>query len=124
MASQAGGPNAPLEPDRRDIGYTDYGLAMNFNDITVHNPEVAGGRLRFDEVKAVYEGVAAVINQIGYEECAIQAWRMQELQRDWDWTMQQVIDRQQVDMGKAFQDALNLFSYNEAGIFVEQVRAL
>lgn len=49
---------------------------MSFNDVTVHNPEVGGGRLRFDEVRAVYQGIGAVIQRLGYEECQIDAWRM------------------------------------------------
>ncbi|KAL8728706.1 MAG: hypothetical protein Q9166_005193 [cf. Caloplaca sp. 2 TL-2023] len=76
MASHAGGPTAPLEPDRRDIRYANYGLEIKLNDITVRYPEVGGGRLRYDEVKAVFEGVGAVISQIGDEECVIDAWRM------------------------------------------------
>ncbi|KAL8910050.1 MAG: hypothetical protein Q9171_004645 [Xanthocarpia ochracea] len=75
-AAQAGGPTAHLEPDRKLIGYANYGLAMNFYDVTVSNPEVAGGRLRFDEVKAVYQGIEAVIWRIGYEECTVEAWRL------------------------------------------------
>ncbi|KAL8856850.1 MAG: hypothetical protein Q9178_006567 [Gyalolechia marmorata] len=75
-AAHAGGPTAHLEPDRKLIGYANYGLAMNFFDVTVSNPEVAGGRLRFDEVKAVYQGIGAVIHQIGYEECTVEAWRL------------------------------------------------
>ena len=75
-AAHAGGPTAHLEPDRKLIGYVNYGLAMNFFDVTVSNPEVAGGRLRFDEVKAVYEGIGAIIYRIGYEECTVEAWRL------------------------------------------------
>ncbi|KAL8918466.1 MAG: hypothetical protein Q9172_005425 [Xanthocarpia lactea] len=75
-AAHAGGPTAHLEPDRKLIGYTNYGLAMNFYDVTVSNPEVAGGRLRFDEVKAVYQGIGEIIHRIGYEECTVDAWRL------------------------------------------------
>ncbi|KAL8845782.1 MAG: hypothetical protein Q9221_009080 [Calogaya cf. arnoldii] len=75
-ASQEGGPTAPFGPDRQTIGHSSDGIVMNFNDITIHNPEVAGGRTRFDEVRAVYQGIAAVIQKLGYEECHIDAFRM------------------------------------------------
>ncbi|KAL8942512.1 MAG: hypothetical protein Q9216_001613 [Gyalolechia sp. 2 TL-2023] len=75
-AEAAGGPTAPLEPSRRTIGHTAYGLTMRFDDITIYSPEVAGGRLRYDEVRAVYLGTAATIHQIGSEECSVHAWRL------------------------------------------------
>ncbi len=75
-AAQEGGPTAPLGPDRKTIGFSNYGITMSFNDITIHNPQVGGGRLRFDEVRAVYQGIGDVIQQLGYEECHVEAWRM------------------------------------------------
>ncbi|KAI4088139.1 MAG: hypothetical protein LQ339_008774 [Xanthoria mediterranea] len=75
-AAQECGPTAPLGPDRKTIGFSNYGVTMSFNDITIHNPEVGGGRLRFGEVRAVYQGIGDVIQQLGYEECHTEAWRM------------------------------------------------
>ncbi|KAL8807351.1 MAG: hypothetical protein Q9223_004780 [Gallowayella weberi] len=75
-AAQAGGPTAPMESDRRKIGYKNYGLDMELNDVTYDHPEAGGGRLRYDEVKAVYEGVDSAISLIGYEDCVIEGFRM------------------------------------------------
>lgn len=55
---------------------------MDLTDVTVRDPEAGGGRLRYDEVKAVYEGVLAVIGRIDYEECVIDVWRMVDKGKD------------------------------------------
>ncbi|KAI4275647.1 MAG: hypothetical protein LQ337_003078 [Flavoplaca oasis] len=76
IAAQEGGPTAPLGPDRKSIGEPHDGLYLHFNDVTFHHAQAGGGRTRWDEVRAVYQGVYDVIYAFGYEECQIDAWRM------------------------------------------------
>ncbi|KAL8995629.1 MAG: hypothetical protein Q9169_004672 [Polycauliona sp. 2 TL-2023] len=75
-ASREGGPRAPLGPDTKTLEYINGGLGMFFNDISSHNPEVGGGRTRFDEVRHVYQAIGDVMPRFGYEDCHVDAWRM------------------------------------------------
>ncbi|KAL9039823.1 MAG: hypothetical protein Q9180_002302 [Flavoplaca navasiana] len=76
IAAQGGGPTAPLGPDTKSIGEPHDGLNLHFNDVTFHHAQAGGGRTRWNEVRAVYQGVYDVIYAFGYEECHINSWRM------------------------------------------------
>ncbi|KAL8726300.1 MAG: hypothetical protein Q9166_006802 [cf. Caloplaca sp. 2 TL-2023] len=75
-AAEAGGPFSPL--NLSPIKWTYSLLAITVEDLTwrAPDPESAGGRFRYDELRAVYQGVGANIHSISNEECKIEIWRM------------------------------------------------
>lgn len=73
LAARAGGPFAPLNVPR--IRWAISGLVIRISDNTRHSPQLEGGPFRFDELKAVYEGVRVALRRIDNLECIVAVWR-------------------------------------------------
>lgn len=73
--TDAGGPSRPLTLS--PVTWTDFSLTISVEDLTVRAPDGGGGRFRWEELRAVYQGVGANIKRIEYMECKIDIWRME-----------------------------------------------
>ncbi|KAL8786283.1 MAG: hypothetical protein Q9213_002878 [Squamulea squamosa] len=75
-AADAGGPTKPLNYSA--IHYTDAGLTIEVENLTIHDsaPESAGGPFRFEELRAVFQGVKAHLRKVDNEESKIDIWRV------------------------------------------------
>ncbi|CAO1604291.1 MAG: hypothetical protein LQ349_001069 [Xanthoria aureola] len=72
----AGGPFKDVnQPQTR---WTEVGIRITVDDKTLDlpNPEADGGRMKWGELRAIYQGTGAHMKNIGNEECKIEAWRM------------------------------------------------
>ncbi|KAI4257331.1 MAG: hypothetical protein LQ352_001681 [Teloschistes flavicans] len=74
LAARAGGPEANLNVPR--IRWAISGLVIRVSDDTRQSPEIAGGPFRFDELKAVYEGMRVALRRINDLECILAIWRV------------------------------------------------
>ncbi|KAL8668848.1 MAG: hypothetical protein Q9168_006535 [Polycauliona sp. 1 TL-2023] len=75
IAEREGGATAHFGANREHIEYSNKDVGIYLDDKTLDNPDVAGGRPRFDEARAVYRGIGDVIRQLGYGQCQLSAWR-------------------------------------------------
>lgn len=59
------------------IKWTLHQLTLNITDLTLRDPqpERAGGRLKFGELKSVFQGVGALMKKLEYDELNIDIWR-------------------------------------------------
>ncbi|KAI4223162.1 MAG: hypothetical protein L6R36_005633 [Xanthoria steineri] len=72
----AGGPFKDVnQPQTR---WTEVGIRITVDDKTLDlpNPEADGGRMKWGELRAIYQGTGAHMKDIGNEECKIEAWRV------------------------------------------------
>ncbi|KAL8880312.1 MAG: hypothetical protein Q9198_002255 [Flavoplaca austrocitrina] len=67
----------------KDVGYpstqwTMHEITINITDLTMQDrqPESAGGRMKWGELKAVYQGIGAYIKELEYDELKIDFWRV------------------------------------------------
>ncbi|KAL8941795.1 MAG: hypothetical protein Q9216_002033 [Gyalolechia sp. 2 TL-2023] len=73
LAQRAGGDTANLNVPR--IRWERSGLVIEISDATAYGPQPARPRPRFDEIRAVYEGVEAAIGDIGNVAAGIRVFR-------------------------------------------------
>ncbi|KAL8757378.1 MAG: hypothetical protein Q9199_002255 [Rusavskia elegans] len=73
----AGGPFKDV--NQSETRWTEVGIRITVDDKTLDlpNPEANGGRMKWGELRAIYQGVGAHMKDIGNEECSIEAWRME-----------------------------------------------
>lgn len=76
LAAYHGGSHAELPDNMPRLRWAISGLAMQTNDATHASPTSAGGRLRWNEVKAAYAGLLVAEGKIGNVECSFAIWRV------------------------------------------------
>lgn len=59
------------------IKWTLHQITINITDLTLRDPqpESAGGRLKWAELKGVYQGMGGLMGKLEYDECNIDIWR-------------------------------------------------
>ncbi|KAL8765531.1 MAG: hypothetical protein Q9209_007439 [Squamulea sp. 1 TL-2023] len=75
-AADAGGPTKPLNYSA--LHFSHVGLTIQVENLTVRDsdPESAGGQFRFEELRAVFQGVRANLRRLDNEESKIDIWRV------------------------------------------------
>ncbi|KAL8850216.1 MAG: hypothetical protein Q9221_004815 [Calogaya cf. arnoldii] len=68
--------------DFKDVGqhylpWSFHQLTLNITDLTMQDPqpESAGGRMKWRELRAAYQGIGAVMKKLNYPECNVEFWR-------------------------------------------------
>lgn len=79
LAQRAGGDTANLNVP--SIRWAISGLAIQITDATTYNPHTTVPRVRFDEMRAAYDGVGAAIRRIDNVEAGIRVFRRGSLIR-------------------------------------------
>ena len=79
LAADHGGPKAVVTPSL--VEWSNSGLEIDMSTGPDQSPDRRGGPCRYDELRAAYEGVAAVIGRLGYRKCTIIVERLSSVLR-------------------------------------------
>ncbi|KAL8866491.1 MAG: hypothetical protein Q9174_006275, partial [Haloplaca sp. 1 TL-2023] len=79
LAAAHGGPKAVVTPSL--VEWMNSGLEIDMAAGPDQSLDRGGGPCRFEELRAAYEGVAAVIARLGYRECTIIVERLSSVLR-------------------------------------------